>query len=171
MSSIGTPGSVGAGDPRILVYGYGNPGRQDDGLGIALVDELEAWAAAGRRDNLRFERDYQLNVEDAWEAARHDVVVFVDASRDQAEGFLLRPVEPGGRPSFTTHAMSPEAVLALCRDLYGAQPAGHLLTLRGYSWEPNGTMTAEARGNLEAAKAHLVRALEDPARLVRTRTS
>ena len=113
---------------------------------------------------------YQLNVEDAWEAARHDVVVFVDASSDQAEGFLLRPVEPGGRPSFTTHALSPEAVLALARDLYGARPAAHLLTVRGYSWEPNGVMTESARRNLESARAHLAGVLEAPAGLLRKRT-
>ena len=29
---------------RILIYGYGNPGRQDDGLGIRLSEELENWA-------------------------------------------------------------------------------------------------------------------------------
>jgi hydrogenase maturation protease len=154
--------------PRILVYGYGNPGRQDDGVGIALVDELEA--AAGGRENLRFDRDYQLNVEHAWEASRHDVVVFVDASRDQSEGFRFRPVRPAHRTSFTTHAMSPESVLALCRDLYGARPSAHLLTVRGYSWEPNATMTAQARENLQAAKEHLLGVLTAPGQL-RKRTS
>ncbi len=29
---------------QILVYGYGNPGRQDDGLGVELVRRLEEWA-------------------------------------------------------------------------------------------------------------------------------
>ena len=29
----------------ILIYGYGNPGRQDDGLGPTLVDALETWLA------------------------------------------------------------------------------------------------------------------------------
>ncbi len=164
MSWIGTPakGPAPADSPRILVYGYGNPGRQDDGAGIALVDELEQWAAAGGREYLRFDRDYQLNVEDAWEAARHEVVVFVDASRRQNEGFLFRAVEPALRMSFTTHAMSPESVLALCRDLYGARPRAYLLTVRGYCWEPNGEMTEKARENLQAAKAHLARILEAP---------
>ena len=176
MSSIGTPGSGADGGrappdtPRVLVYGYGNPGRQDDGIGIALVDELEEWAAAGGREHLRFERDYQLNLEDAWETARHDVVVFVDASADQAEEFLLRPVEPARSVSFTTHAMSPEGVLALSRDLYGVLPAAHLLTVRGYAWEPNGAMTEGARQNLEAAKAFLARLLEAPRDLLRKRT-
>ncbi len=151
-----------AATPRVLVYGCGNPGRQDDGIGIALVDELESWAASTGREHLRFDRDYQLNLEDAWEAARHDVVVFVDASRSQPEPFRWRPLEPALRMAFTTHALAPETVLAVCRDLYGARPTAHLLTVRGYSWEPNEEMTDAARENLEAAKADLRRALETP---------
>jgi hydrogenase maturation protease len=151
---------------RVLVYGFGNPGRQDDGIGVALVDELEAWAASRGRRDLTFERNYQLNVEDAWEASRHDVVVFLDASARQEERFLLRALQPALQVSFSTHALGPESVLALCRDLYGRQPYAHLLTVRGYSWEPNGEMTEEARDNLEAAKAHLVRMLEAPERLL-----
>jgi len=62
--------------------------------------------------------------------------------------------------------MNPESVLALCRDLYGVQPSAYLLTVRGYSWEPNGAMTADARRNLEAAKADLVAILEAPGNLL-----
>ena len=156
MSSIGSSGR----QPRVLVYGYGNPGRQDDGAGIFLVDELEAWAASGGLPDLAFERNYQLNVEDAWTMSRHDVVVFVDASGAQEEAFLFRPLETALRVAFSTHAMNPESVLALCRDLYDAQPSAHLLTVRGYSWEPNAAITEEARRNLEAAKAHLIPFLE-----------
>ena len=31
-----------ADDPSSLIYGIGNVGRQDDGLGWAFIDELEA---------------------------------------------------------------------------------------------------------------------------------
>jgi len=156
---------------RTLLYGYGNPGRQDDGIGVALVDELEAWAQSRGRQDITFERNYQLNAEDSWVASRHDLVVFVDASREQEDGFRLRPLEPAHRAAFSTHAMSPESVLALCRDLYGARPCARLLTVRGYSWEPNEAMTAAARGNLEAAKAYLLRVLEAPEDLLRTRSA
>ena len=30
-------------DLRILFYGYGNPGRQDDALGIHFIDQMEIW--------------------------------------------------------------------------------------------------------------------------------
>ena len=141
---------------RVLVYGYGNPGRQDDGAGVLLVEELAAWARSGERPWLTFDNNYQLNAEDALAAAEQDVVIFADASRDQPEGFRLRALHPSAAVSFSTHAMSPESVLALAQELYGASPAAYLLTLRGCEWEPNGTLTAEARRHLEAAKAFIM---------------
>lgn len=150
--------------PRILVYGYGNPGRQDDGAGVLLVEELAAWAGLGERPWLTFDSNYQLNAEDALAAAEQDVVIFVDAARDQAEGFRLRALRPSLSVSFSTHAMTPESVLALSRELYGASPTAYALTIRGYKWEPNGLMTEKARGNLEAAIAFITPYLESPAR-------
>ena len=148
--------------PRILVYGYGNPGRQDDGAGVAFVEELAAWARSGARPWLTFDSNYQLNAEDALAAAEQDVVIFVDASRDQPEGFRFRSLSPSAAVSFSTHAMSPESVIALSRELYSATPAAYMLTLRGYEWEPNGALTAEARKNLEAAKAFITPFLDCP---------
>ena len=152
--------------PHVLVYGYGNPGRQDDGVGIAVVDALEAWARDGARPWLTFDRNYQLNAEDALAVSACDVVIFVDASRDQAEGILLRPVEPSRSVTFSTHAMEPESVLALCRDLYGVTPRALLLTVRGCSWEPAAEMTAEARKNCDNAASFLAPLLQEPRRLL-----
>jgi hydrogenase maturation protease len=165
MSSTGKSGR----NPRVLVYGYGNPGRQDDGLGVALADQLEAWALIARRPWLTFDRNYQLNAEDALEASHHDIVVFLDASQDQGEPFRFAAIQPSAKVSFSTHSMSPESVLALCRDLYGAGPAGRLLTIRGYFWEPNEAMTAGARGNLDAAREWLAPLLDSPGLLLTTR--
>ena len=43
---------------RILVIGYGNPGRRDDGLGPALAARLEALALPG----VTVESDFQLAI-------------------------------------------------------------------------------------------------------------
>ncbi len=145
--------------PRILVYGYGNPGRQDDGVGVVLAEELEAWSRSGR-PGLAFDTNYQLNAEDALTVAEHDVVIFADASPDQREGFLFRALCPSAAVSFSTHAMSPESVLALSEELYGAHLAAYLLTIRGYEWEPNGVLTPGARSNLDAAKSFMTRFLD-----------
>ena len=56
---------------RILVIGYGNPGRCDDGLGPALVARLESLRIPG----LSVEVDYQLSIE---HAARPEVGDLLD---------------------------------------------------------------------------------------------
>jgi len=61
----------------VLVIGYGNPGRRDDGLGPALAERLQELRLPG----VDVDADYQLTVEDAAAAAEHDVVVFADAAQ------------------------------------------------------------------------------------------
>jgi hypothetical protein len=84
------------------------------------------------------------------------------APGDQDEDFLFRDLHPSAAVSFSTHAMSPESVIALSRELYGARPAAYLLTLRGYEWEPNAAMTAEARKNVSAAVKFITPFLDCP---------
>lgn len=139
----------------ILLYGYGNPGRQDDGLGVALVEQLEAWAAVEKRSGLVFDSNYQLNAEDALAVAESRAVVFIDAVKEGTEPFVFQPLAAQAEISFSTHAMAPESVLALAAELYGARPPAWLLAIRGQAWEPNAEMTAAARENLAAAEIFL----------------
>ncbi len=46
---------------RIIIYGFGNPGRQDDGLGTAIISRLQSEQI--QRTNT--DRYHQLDVEDA----------------------------------------------------------------------------------------------------------
>ena len=136
-------------EQRVLVLGYGNPGRLDDGLGPAFVEALEAMSLPG----VTVDANYQLNVEDAVELPKHDVVVFVDADASGAEPFYIRPVEPeGAEMSFSTHHVSPEAVVALGRDMFHASPAAYVIGIRGYEFNEFGQrLSAKAQANLTAA--------------------
>ncbi len=139
----------------ILIYGYGNPGRQDDGLGVALVEQLEAWAKAEGIPGLVFDSNYQLNAEDALAVAESRKVVFIDALKEGEAPFEFRPLAPQNVIAFSTHAMAPESVLALATELYDARPPAWMLAIRGYGWEPNEAPTAAARSNLAAAREFL----------------
>jgi hydrogenase maturation protease len=139
----------------VLVYGYGNPGRQDDGLGIALVEQLQAWAQAERISGLVLDSNYQLNAEDALTVAEARTVVFVDATGEGDEPFTFRRLESRAEIAFSTHAMSPESVLALAAELYDKRPPAWLLAIRGYEWEPNAAPTPAAQANLTAARGFL----------------
>jgi hydrogenase maturation protease len=101
----------------VLILGYGNPGRQDDGLGPAASAQIEAlgWP------NVTAHENYQLNIEDALDVADHDVVWFVDAARSGPSPFAFEALAPAASLEFTSHLVRPEAILAL---------AHHIMALR-----------------------------------------
>ena len=145
--------------PSVLVYGYGNPGRLDDGLGPALAGEV---ARHGLTPAVSVETAYQLQVEDAALVAEHDVVVFADADTACAGPFELRRLSPRAAAAFSTHSVAPDAVLALAREHFGSRAEGFLLGIRGYEFDGFGEeLSPGARRNLAAASDHLLRALRD----------
>lgn len=140
---------------RLLFYGIGNVGRQDDGLGIRLLETLEGLEQLPA--NVALQSNYQLNVEDALEISEFDVVIFVDATieaKAQAP-FQLRRIEPSAEIAFSTHAMTMEHILALADQFYGATPKAFVLTMPGYSWEIADELTTPAQANLEQTSAML----------------
>ena len=157
---IEASGGSGKGDQaRVLVLCYGNPGRLDDGLGPALGAELEQ---ADLPENVTVDIDYQLTVEDAAEAAAHDVVIFADAAVAGPEPFAFGPLAPGDPESFSTHAVTAEAVLALAGKLFGKIPDGYALAIRGYEFNEFGERLSErASENLERAREFLLQMLGD----------
>ena len=133
--------------PRVLVLGYGNPGRQDDGLGPAAAAEIAKldWPGVTACDN------YQLVIEDAVEIAGHDVVWFVDAARSGAEPCEVRPVSSAPDIAFTSHLVKPEALLAIAEQYYGKSPTAYLVGIRGYEFDFLEGLTDRASGNLAQA--------------------
>lgn len=120
----------------VLVLGWGNPSRGDDALGPMLVDALAERIArtlpAGSVDCLT---DYQLQVEHALDLAGRERVLFVDAAVDLDDAFAVSSVAPQRTRHFSSHALSPEALLQVYVDLHGCPPpACTLLALRGRRW-------------------------------------
>ena len=137
---------------RILIYAYGNPGRQDDGLGNRFVEELGKWIDDKNIQGIEIESNYQLNIEDSLKVADKDIVIFVDASNEDIKDIHFSVVESSeGRSEFTTHSASPAFVLALCIRLYNKHPKTYLLQIRGYEWEFKEGLSAKAEKNLQKA--------------------
>ena len=140
-------------DPSALIYGIGNIGRQDDGLGWEFIDWLERHEVCASAEKVKF---YQLNLEDADLISHKRKVLFVDASRDAAlDHFRLYKAEPKMDFSFTSHAMSIETIMATCGQCFDRIPEVHVLAIRGYEWELQVGLTVRAKGNLALASAHL----------------
>ncbi|MEJ2125780.1 MAG: hydrogenase maturation protease [Alphaproteobacteria bacterium] len=141
--------------PRILVLGYGNPGRQDDGLGPALAAEIERMNLSGVTtcDN------YQLVIEDSVDVAANDIVWFVDASLNGAEPYEVYEITPADEIAFSSHTVKPEVILALAETYYGKRPIAYLMGIRGYEFAFAEGLTDRAAENLRHAVAHTAEAI------------
>ena len=137
---------------RCIILGYGNPGRQDDGLGVEFATLAENDPCISALCDV--ESDYQLNIEDALMISDYEIVVFVDASLDSEEPFSFRRLSPSMEISFTTHTLSAESLLALCHELYRKEPLAYMMAIRGCEWELGAEMTKSARENLSKAYAY-----------------
>ena len=96
--------------------------------------------------------DFQLQPEHALDLRGRKRVLFVDASSTCAEPYELLPLAPAPEASVFTHALAPEALLAVFERIEGAAPPpSWMLGIRGYSFELGEPPSARALENLEAA--------------------
>jgi len=145
---------------NVLLYGYGNPGRGDDGLGPALAAAVEELAMPG----IQVDANYQLTVEDAAEMRRFGAVVFADAATEGPSPFWFSRIDASrtGRLGWTSHSVTPVQVMALARDLFGSQVPAYTLGIRGYVFgELDEGLSAQARENLDQAVSFVRRALAE----------
>lgn len=141
---------------KILVYGYGNPGRQDDALGVRLAEDIEKWVEEQKIAGVEVDYNYQLNIDDSDRISPFDVVIFADASIEVINDFIFTKVDPDEATiEFTMHAVSPAFVLDLCKKLYNKCPETYLVHIKGYEWEFIEELTDEARLNLAKALGFL----------------
>lgn len=131
-----------------LLFGIGNSGRSDDGLGWAFLDRLQQESGFPGL----FEYRYQLQVEDAAMVSLADRVIFIDSFRGSLPGgFLWTPCIPSRNFEFTSHVLDPAAVMFLCQDLYSKSPPAELLLIQGDQWDLRTSMSAAAKRRLDAA--------------------
>lgn len=142
-----TPTSASTTAP-ILIFGWGNPSRGDDALGPLLIERIEALGLPG----VECLTDFQLQVENALDLQDRQHVLFVDASCAAASPFTVTQLSPLQDASFSTHAITPEAVMQVYVDLQGSKPPScQLLAIRGERFELGEDLSPAASINLDAA--------------------
>lgn len=140
--------------PRVLILGYGNPGRGDDALGPELIARLEPLAGEKPMAStleLTLLTDFQLQVEHVLDLKDQDLVLLVDAHLTTPPPFCFERVTPDPVPSFSTHWVSPGTLLKVAQDLQGKAPPTYLLGIRGYQYELGKPLSAEAQAHLDEA--------------------
>jgi hydrogenase maturation protease len=144
----------------VLVLACGNPSRGDDALGPLLLEELERRQASGALPQVELLGDFQLQVEHALDLIGRQRVVFADASVSAPEPFSFLPVRPEPGATYTTHSISPGAVLRVFEQLNRvAPPPSWLMAIRGYAFELGEPVCKGARRNLDQAIDYLVSVL------------
>ena len=103
---------------RLVVFGWGNDARGDDGLGPLLLARVAraAWA------DVTTVEDFQLQIEHALDLDGAEAALFLDAGKDTPAPFSFAEIGPERDESHTTHALAPEAVLDVYARSLGRPP-------------------------------------------------
>ena len=113
---------------KTLLFGIGNCGRADDGLGWAFLDKIKSHLP----NNYDVEYRYQLQVEDAELASQYQTVIFIDAHNNFFEkGFIYEKCYPKATDSYTSHELGPQSVLYLTDTIYNKYPKAFTLGITG----------------------------------------
>jgi len=144
--------------PEILLFGYGNPGRGDDALGPLLVEAIE------QEDFPQVEclTDMQLQVEHVTDLEHRKLIIFVDADMSCEAPYAYSQLMEKRDDSYTSHAMSPAALLYAYRQVYGIDaPPAFMLRIRGYDFELGSPLSKRATRNLHDTVASVQQSVID----------
>jgi len=145
--------------PPLLVIAIGNESRGDDALAPLLIRQLQSESSTNQ---IEFIEDFQLQVEHVTDLLGRTAVLFIDADMSCAAPFNFSKISAEQDNSYTSHAMTPFALLHTFNQVYAKDaPPSYLLRVRGYSFELGNALSAEAAANLDQAAAMALRWLAD----------
>lgn len=137
----------------ILVIGYGNELRGDDGLGLAVVEAI----AVANLPGVRMRTAIQLLPEWAVDLAEVRLVVFVDASLESClNGVEVRRLNAEDLPEWSTHFSDPRALLALTQAIYGRAPEAWWATVPGTDFRFGRKLSLLGEENAERATKRIL---------------
>ncbi|MGD0959231.1 MAG: hydrogenase maturation protease [Methylomonas sp.] len=133
----------------VLVLGCGNPSRGDDALGPLLLKFIEQNFPLTYVEVID---NFQLQVEHALDMQNRKLILFVDAALGIADAFSFQKLLPAKDLSYSSHAMSPAAVLHVYQTITGlVPPPSFLLAIQAIQCELGGDLSVQATRNLHLA--------------------
>ena len=133
--------------PALLVIGYGNTLRGDDGVGPRVAGAVGSLHLPG----VRTMTCQQLSPEHAAPISLAETVIFVDAAVDAPKEVQFRRLEPNDTSQLMAHAADPRTMLALSRDVFGHVPHAWWLTIPAEKMEFCETLTSIAQHGCDEA--------------------
>lgn len=157
--------------PRTLVIGYGSLDRGDDGVAYHVINSLRR--RLGQEilseddtglENLGALIDSIFLVQLAPEImdvlAGYNRVIFVDAHvYENVDALYCTPVLPEYTPATFTHHIGPAMILALLKALYHREPAGYIVSIRGYDFDFHRNLSADTKALVEPAVEYILQSL------------
>lgn len=138
---------------ELLVLGWGNRSRGDDALGPLCVDMLRTKIPQEWLRHVEMLEDHQLQIEHVLDLVGRKGVLLIDAARDVAGAFHVMQPTPQRDQSFSSHALTPAALMQVCLDQYGQVPAVTVLGISGHSFDLGDGLSVQAETHLRAASA------------------
>ncbi len=142
----------------LVVFAVGNPSRGDDAIGPVICGRLAKWLAnEGLTERVELIEDFQLNIEHALDLQGRELALFIDAGENTPAPFIFARIYPSTATSHTTHALPPEAVLQVYRQMEGKEPPpSFVLCVRGENFELGEPLTEAAGNHAVAAFERLI---------------
>jgi hydrogenase maturation protease len=145
--------------PRVVVLGWGNITRSDDGLGPLLMERVRE----ARLPHVTAIEDFQLQVEHALDLQGQELALFVDAGQGTPAPFSFAQTAARMDLTFTSHKQSPEAVLSVYETIVGkAPPPAFVLTVAGEDFSVGALLSPAGAQRLELAWDFLLGLLRAP---------
>jgi hydrogenase maturation protease len=134
-------------EAELLVIGYGNMLRGDDGVGPRVAEAVTALNLPGVRTLVC----PMLTPELADQISQARVAIFVDAAVDVPNEVQLRKLEPNDSSQLMAHAADPRTMLALARDVFGHAPEAWWLTIPAVNLDFCEELSPETQRGFEEA--------------------
>jgi hydrogenase maturation protease len=132
----------------ILVIGYGNPLRQDDGVGQRVAQTVARWQVP----NVHAIALHQLTPDLAEQMAEADLVIFVDAEvRSHGSDVQLHPIALAETGTLINHTCDPSTLLAITQALYQTHPRAWSVLIPGTAFEFGHPLSPMAENGIETA--------------------
>ncbi|MDP3046148.1 MAG: hydrogenase maturation protease [Chloroflexota bacterium] len=152
---------------RTLVIGYGNPSRNDDGVGLAVVNHLRQRLGLKTLDETTDGFDdlgggldtlflQQLTPELAETVAAYDRLILVDAHTGAYPDLVHQTqLSPRHDPAMVSHVLKPDHLLALAQQFCGRSPRAELISVRGFDFNFGETLSQQTAQGVAQVVQHI----------------
>jgi len=140
--------------PRVLIIGYGNPLRADDGVGWRMACRLGELV---RDEPFEVLAVHQLTPELAEPISRAELVIFVDASHNGLPGSWKceRLVLNTALASTLAHHFTPASLLGYAQAVFQASPPALVVSVAGESFSYREQLTPAVEAALPQVIEHI----------------